>query len=513
MSDIINHRSQDPVLALHRITKIFPGVVALDEVDLTIRKNEILGLVGENGAGKSVLTKIMIGLMQPDDGTITLRGEPTTVRDPSDAIRKGIGVVFQEGSLIPNLTVMENLFLCHEKVFRRLGVLSLGAMRSAAREVLAQTKLTIDVDLPVAEISPEKRQMVEIARLMWLSRLYGCDNPVLILDEPTTVLADTERSTLFSILQDIRKQASIVLISHRLQEIVENCSRIVVLKDGKNVTEMSAAAAQLSKIEQLMVGHTFSADRFQEDEQRAAGEKVILRVENLSKAGSFEPLSFSVREGEIVSLVGLVGSGKEEVCKCINGLEKSDTGSVFLDGRKLPNGSPGSAVRAGLGHIPIDRRDEGLALQMSVAENLNFLVLNRLKVAGLINRRLERKNALHWVAECQIKTPSIATACANLSGGNQQKIVISKWLSSRVRLLILDHPTRGVDVGAKDEIYKLMRKLGKEGIGMLVMCDTLEEDIGLANRMLIMKDGRFVTEIDGSPSKKPSPQDIIDLIV
>ncbi len=513
MSDTSNRSSQDAVLALRGITKVFPGVVALDEVDLTVRRNEILGLVGENGAGKSVLTKIMIGLLQPDEGTITLRGELATLRDPSDAIKKGIGVVFQEGSLIPNLSVMENLFLRHERVFRTCGMLSLRAMRSAARELLGQTKLHIDVDLPVAEIGPAARQMVEIARLLWLSKLYGCDNPVLILDEPTTVLADSERNTLFSILQDIKNQASIVLISHRLQEIVENCSRIVVLKDGKNVTEFAASTVQLSQIEQLMVGHTFSADRFQEDEQAAPGEKEILRVEKLSKAGFFEPLNFTVREGEIVSLVGLVGSGKEEVCKCITGLEKADTGSISLDGRKLPNGSAGSAVRAGLGHIPIDRRDEGLALAMSVAENVNFLVLNRLKVAGFISRKLERKNAHRWVAECQIKTPSIATACANLSGGNQQKTVISKWLSSRVRMLILDHPTRGVDVGAKDEIYKLMRKLAKEGIGMLIMCDTLEEDIGLANRMLIMKDGRFVREVDGSPKKKPSPQDIINLIV
>jgi len=236
-------------------------------------------------------------------------------------------------------------------------------------------------------------------------------------------------------------------------------------------------------------------------------------VENLSKAGFFEPLSFTVREGEIVGLVGLVGSGKEAVCGCIAGLEKADTGGVFLDGRKLPSGSPSGAVRAGIGHIPIDRRSEGLALMMSVAENVNLLVLNRLKTAGFLSPAREKKNAHYWISECQIKTPSIGTLCANLSGGNQQKTVISKWLSSRVRLLILDHPTRGVDVGAKDEIYKLIRKLGKEGIGMLIMCDTLEEDIGLANRMLVMKDGRLVKEIDSAPQKKPTPQDIIGLIV
>ena len=513
MSDTSNGANRDTVVALRQITKVFPGVVALDRVDLAIRKNEVVGLVGENGAGKSVLMKIMIGLEQPDEGTIVLWGEQTTMKDPSNAIKNGIGMVFQDGSLVPNLSVTENLFLCHEADFRKVGILSLRAMRDAARELLGRMKLHIDVNLPVTEISRAERQMVEIARLLWLSQQYGKENPVLILDEPTTLLADAERNRLFSILQDIKKQASIVLISHRLQEILENSDRVVVLKDGKNVTEIEASKAKLSRIEQLMVGHSFSADRFQVEEQATPGEKEILSVENLSKAGLFEPLSFTVREGEIVSLVGLVGSGKEAVCSCIAGLDKADTGDVFLGGRKLPSGSPSGAVKAGIGHIPIDRRSEGLALMMSVAENVNLLVLNRLKTVGFLSPAREKKNARYWISECQIKTPSIGTLCSNLSGGNQQKTVISKWLSSRVRLLILDHPTRGVDVGAKDEIYKLIRRLAKEGIGMLIMCDTLEEDIGLANRMLVMKDGRLVKEIDSSSQNKPAPKDIIGLIV
>jgi ribose transport system ATP-binding protein len=511
MNDTSN--AQEAVLELGQITKEFPGVVALDRVDLAIRRNELVGLVGENGAGKSVLMKIMIGLIQPDGGTIKLHGAPITLKNPSDAIRNGIGMVFQEGSLVPNLSVTENLFLCHEADFRKLGILSLRSMRAAARELLTQLKLHIDVDLPVAEITTAERQMVEIARLLWLSKLYGQENPVLILDEPTTVLADSERETLFEILHELKDRASIVFISHRIQEVLENCDRIVVLKDGKNVTEMAASESRLLKIEQLMVGHSFSVDRFHRDGEWRQSEKEILRVENLGKAEHFQPLDFTVREGEIVSLIGLVGSGKEAVCRCIAGLEKADTGGTFLDGRKLPGGSPSAAVRAGIGHIPIDRRSEGLALMMSVAENVNLLVLNRLKAAGFLSPAREKKNAHHWVAECQIKTPSIGTLCANLSGGNQQKTVISKWLSSRVRLLILDHPTRGVDVGAKDEIYKLIRKLAREGIGMLIMCDTLEEDIGLANRLLVMKDGRLVKEIASSPEQKPTPQDIIGLIV
>jgi ribose transport system ATP-binding protein len=503
----------EAVLELSQITKEFPGVVALDRVDLTIGPHELVGLVGENGAGKSVLMKIMIGLIQPDGGSIRLRGKPITLKDPLDAIRNGIGMVFQEGSLVPNLSVTENLFLCHEEGFRRAGILPLRPMRAAARELLAQLKLHLDVDLPVVEISPAERQMVEIARLLWLSRLYGQENPVLILDEPTTVLADSERETLFSILHELKDKASIVFISHRVQEVLQNCDRIVILKDGKNVTEMAADQSRLLNVEQLMVGHSFSVDRFHQDGEPRQAEKEILKVENLGKVGLFQPLSFAVREGEIVSLIGLVGSGKEAVCSCIAGLERADSGAVFVDGRKLPSGSPGAAVRAGIGHIPIDRRNDGLALMLSVAENVNLLVLNRLKKGGFLSPAREKSNAQHWVAECQIKTPSLGTLCANLSGGNQQKTVISKWLSSRVRLLILDHPTRGVDVGAKDEIYKLIRKLAREGIGMLIMCDTLEEDIGLANRMLVVKDGRLVKEVAGAVGQKPSPQEIISLIV
>jgi ribose transport system ATP-binding protein len=505
--------SQDVILGLRGINKAFPGVVALDGVDLAIRRNEVVGLVGENGAGKSVLMKIMVGLVQPDGGTIELEGRPVTLRDTSEAIKIGIGMVFQEGSLAPNLTVTENLFLRHEDGFSRLGFFSLRSMRDAARELLAELGLHLDVDQAVSEIGPAARQMVEIARLLWLSRLYGRDNPVLILDEPTAVLGDKERETLFAIMRELKKRASVVFISHRLQELIENCDRICVLKDGKNVTEMSASDARAVRIEQLMVGHSFAADRFHVDQQGSRGEGEVLKVENLSRVGLFEPISFTVGKGEIVSLIGLVGSGKEEVCKCIAGLEKADTGSISLDGKKLPLGSPRSAVLAGVGHVPIDRRSEGLALMMSVAENVNLLVLNRLKTAGLLSPAQARKNARHWVSECQIKTPSISAMCANLSGGNQQKIVISKWLSSQVRLLVLDHPTRGVDVGAKDEIYKLMRRLAKQGIGMIVMCDTLEEDIGLSDRLLVMKDGRLVQEVDSAPQKKPSPASILSLVL
>jgi ribose transport system ATP-binding protein len=478
----------EPVLDLEKITKSYPGVVALDRVDFTVRRNEIVGLVGENGAGKSTLMKILIGLVQPDAGLYRLRGRRVTFKSPATAAGQGVGMVFQEGSLVPSLSILDNLFLCHEIGFRKFGFLSQREMRATARTVLSNVKVSCDLDTPISDVPAAVRQMVEIARLLWLSRLYRQENPVLILDEPTTVLTENERTTLFEILKEIKHEASIILISHRLQEIVENSDRIVVLKDGRKVSELDGRDAKIHEIENMMVGHTFAAERYHESEQA-------------------EP------KGEIVSLVGLVGSGKEELSRCIAGLQRPDSGSITLNGKRLVRSSPRETVRSGLGHIPIDRRIEGLALGMSVADNVNLLVLDQLKVAGLLSPARERKNALRLIQECRIKTPGVSVLCGNLSGGNQQKVVIAKWLSSNIQLLVLDHPTRGVDVGAKDEIYRLIRKLSRQGIAMIIMCDTLEEDIGLSHRMLVMKDGRLVGEVLCPRDKKPGPNELISLIV
>ena len=279
----------DAVLSMRGITRRFPGVTALNNVEIDVRKNEILGLLGENGAGKSVLTKIMIGIHQPDEGRITLNGEDIAIRGTIEAIKKGIGAVFQEGSLIPNLSVTENLFLCHEQSFLKRGLLSKRQMAAEAGRLMAIMKLSIDVDQPVSLLSPAAKQMVEIARVLWLSEKYGAANPIVILDEPTTVLNDGERETLFDILEDLKTRASIVFISHRLQEVLENCDRIIVLKDGENVTQMPAAGLQVGDVEQLLVGHEFSGDRFRENEQATPQDRVVLQIEGMSKVGAFEP--------------------------------------------------------------------------------------------------------------------------------------------------------------------------------------------------------------------------------
>jgi ribose transport system ATP-binding protein len=503
-----------PILEARGINKTYPGVVALDHVTLTVMENEVLGLIGENGAGKSTLMKILVGDVQPDGGTISTPADGIIILSgPAAAIRYGIGMVFQDGSLIPNLTVAENLFLCHEQKFMRGGLLSLREMRKEARERLAQVNIELDVDLEVRDVTPAVRQMVEIVRLLWLSQRYGHYNPLLILDEPTAILSDSEVKTLFAILEEIKKKASVILISHRLQEVVENSDRIVILKDGRNVTDMPARDAKLAEVEQLMVGHGFSSDRFLMKDQRKPEPVELLRVAGLSKKGQFEPIDFTLHRGEIVSLVGLIGSGKETIVDCLTGLQKAGAGRIFVEGRPVTVGSPSRAIALGIGHVPIDRRNEGLATGLSVADNINLMVVKRLRELGLLSRRKERANARHWVDECLIKTPSVDTLCANLSGGNQQKTVIAKWIGTHIRVLVLDHPTRGVDVGAKEEIYRLIRMLAGEGIGIIVMSDTLEEDIALSNKILILNDGRLVREEACPPGAKPTPNDIIRYIV
>jgi ribose transport system ATP-binding protein len=515
----------EAVLQLRNIQKRFPGVVALKGIDLEVRPHELLGLVGENGAGKSTLMKILVGLQRPDGGgTMLLNGQPVTLDGPEDAIRHGIGMVFQEGCMIPNLTVLDNLFLCHEEPFRRLGFLSHRRMADKARAVLATVGLGgLDPRRQMGELSAAQKQMVEVARLLWLSEHYGVENPILILDEPTTVLQEAEVRILFSILNELKKRASIIFISHRLEEVVQHSDRVYILKDGEHVGTLErdpgAAAtpqrpvAEVPSVVRLMVGHELSAEHYRESLQTEPSGGVALQVRGLSRAGAFRDFSLDLRAGEIVGLVGLLGSGKEAVCRCLMGAERPDAGTITVAGKQVRFRTPKDAIQVGIGCVPIDRRSDGLATSLDVAENINLLVLRRLLVGPFLSPARERASAERWIRECLIKAPSLRSQCANLSGGNQQKVVIAKWLAAQVQVLILDHPTRGIDVGAKDEIYARIRALAAEGMSLLIMCDTLEEDIGLSNRLVVMKDGVVVRELPCAARQKPSPVEVASYVV
>jgi ribose transport system ATP-binding protein len=504
----------DTVLELRGITKSFPGVAALKNVDLAVRRNEILGLVGENGAGKSTLMKVMIGFHRADEGKYFLNGEEVALAGPDDAIRAGVGMVFQEGCMIPNLSVMDNLFLANERSFARGPFIDRKKMVATARRELEAVGLgSLDPKTIVGDLAASRKQMIEIARLLWLSRLYGAENPVLILDEPTTVLQESETEILFGILGELKKRASIVFISHRLEEVVRLSDRIVVLKDGEVVSSLDRGQTDVHKIEMQMVGHELAAEHYRESMQTESRGEVVLSVRELSLSGKFEDFSLDLREGEIVGLVGLLGSGKEEVCRCLGGSAAPSSGSIKVRGRELRFASPKDAIRAGVGVIPIDRRNEGLATSLDVASNINLLVLDRMRRGPFLSPALEKKSALKWIGECLIKTPSPQSSCSTLSGGNQQKVVIAKWLAAEAGILVLDHPTRGIDVGAKDEIYRRIRELSAAGLSILIMCDTLEEDIGLSDRIIIMKDGRTVREIPCAKGAKPTPVDVIGYVV
>jgi ribose transport system ATP-binding protein len=505
--------NSNPILEMINVSKSFPGVKALQNVNLNVHQKEIVGLVGENGAGKSTLMKIIIGIYEMDKGEMKLYGKDVKLSDSKMAIQMGVGMVFQEGSLVPNLTIAENLFLGHENRFKQYGLISISKVIKEAEKQLNRVGLNIDPKIYIYNLPQAYQQMVEVARLLWLSNIYHVENPLLILDEPTTVLASKEIKQLFNILREIKNEASIIFISHRLEEIFELSDRIVVLKDGRNAANMKASETNIHQVENLMIGHKLSKEYYNESEQNEPKDEVILKVDGLEKKGSFRPISFSVKKGEILSLVGVVGSGKEDICKCIFGIMKPDNGIILIEGKEVKINKPTDAVKAGIGYIPIDRREEGLALQMDVMSNITLVMLKKIIRNGLINSQAEKEKALYWIKKSSILTPSLKTSCKNLSGGNQQKVVLAKWLAVNVKIMILNHPTRGVDVGAKEEFYKMIRSFALEGMAIILLSDRLEEDIGLCNRMIIMKDGNVTKELTCPVNNKPTPVDIISYIV
>jgi ribose transport system ATP-binding protein len=502
-----------PILEARDISKSFPGVKALDRINFQLYEGEILGLVGENGAGKSTLMKILSGVYAPDEGEIIFRGDCLTCSNSLEAARAGIGMVHQELSLLPNLTVAENIYLGRENRFLKWGVINWKKMFAAAKKRLDQLGFSMNPKAVTHSIPFSERQMVEIARVISLEDELQY-KPIIILDEPTTTLSAEEVANLFSIMKHLAEiKYSIIFISHRLEEVLEVTQKIVVLKDGRLEANLASTETDTAKLQQLMVGREMQTEYYQESQQIQPESDVVLQINNLSKQGAYNNITFDLHHKEILGLTGVVGSGIRELTRTLFGVIAPDNGTIHLNGDVVKFRNPSDAINKGIGYIPEERGDEGLILYFKPAPNITLPHLNAATQAGFLSPVRENKICNRWIDELNIKVPTKQTMCGNLSGGNQQKVVISKWLETQVDILIMDHPTRGIDVGAKEEVYALIRQLTRQGISIILIADSLEELIGLSNTILIMKDGELKMSMPSDPGTKPNPQDLIRYMV
>lgn len=475
-----------PLLEMKNITKGFPGVLALDNVNISVEAGECHALVGENGAGKSTLMKILSGAYQPDSGSIKIEGTNQKIDSPIKSNNLGISMIYQELNLVPEMTIAENIFLGHELTRRPFSFLDQNLMQKQSEKLLARLGQNFNSRLLIKEIGLAQQQMVEIAKA--LSR----QSRIIIMDEPSAILSEVELTELFKLIRRLKERGvGIVYISHRLEEVFKVCDRTTVLRDGKNIITKKTSQLSQDEIIRCMVGRTVATRDQLIDVDR--GEEV-LRLVDIGKKDKLFKINLSLYEGEIVSLAGLVGSGRTELAELIFGSSIPDEGQIFLDGNPINFKSPKDAINRGIGFLTEDRKSKGLILGMNIRENTTLSKLVSLSKLGIINNKLEKEKTEKFLESLSIKAPSTEERVANLSGGTQQKVVLSKWLFTKSRILIFDEPTRGIDVGAKVEIYQLMESLVRQGITILMISSDLSEVLRMSNRVLVMNAGRIKGE-------------------
>ena len=474
-----------PRVELSGISKRFAATQALDDVSLDLLPGEVHALVGENGAGKSTLVKILAGVHQPDSGTIRLDGEETQIAGPAESRALGIAVVHQEPRLFPDLTVAENVFIGHAPS-GRFGSIDWGATRRAAQALFDQLEVRFDVGAPVRGLSMADQQLIEIAKSL------SVDARVLILDEPTASLSAHEVERLFTIVRRLRDRGvSVLFVSHRLDEVFELCDRATVLRDGRHVVTTATRELTTADLVRYMVGRAVTL--FPKVET-PIGE-VLLEVEGLTRVGVFRDIGFSVRAGEIVGFAGLVGAGRTEVARVLFGIDHRDAGTIRLGGRAVTFATPSAAMQAGIAYLPEDRHQEGLVLDFSIAQNITLPILPRLFPRLLVRASTERAVAEDHTAQFNVRMTGVDQFVGSLSGGNQQKVVLAKWLASGPTVLILDEPTRGIDIGAKVEVHRIISELAASGLGIILISSDLPEILAMSDRILVMHEGRITAEI------------------
>lgn len=468
-------------LQMQHIRKTFPGVVALDDVSFALRTGEVHILLGENGAGKSTLMKILSGAYQKTEGEIQLNGQAVEIKSPKHAQELGIGIIYQELMLVPQLSAAANIFLGREPM--RLGLIDHSAMEREAARLLNELGIEIDVRRPVRELSIAAQQMVEVAKAISLNAR------ILIMDEPTSALTEHEINELFARIRQLKATGvSIVYISHRMEELFEIGDRVTVLRDGKNVGTYNIADVTKAELIRLMANRELTN---QFPKVRAPRGAEALRVEHLNRHGVLQDISFTLYRGEVLGIAGLLGSGRTELARAIFGADQIDSGNIYRNGQLQPIDSPQHAINSGIGFLTEDRKTQGLVLALSVKDNVCLPSLKQFARAGVVNNQAENRAAQTYVNELRIKTPSIRQQVVNLSGGNQQKVVLSKWLCSQAEIFIFDEPTRGIDVGSKAEIYELINQLTAKGVAVLMISSELPEILGMSDRILVMHQGRI----------------------
>ena len=495
-----SNRTGQPILTVRGVTKSFPGVRALKGVDLTVWPGEVHALVGENGAGKSTLMKILAGAQRPDGGEISLDGKPVHFHTPHQARAAGIGIIYQELTIAPNLTVAGNVFLGSEK--RRLGFLTdTAGMVRETQKVLDRLGARFKAAQRAAHLSIAEQQQVEIARaLFYKSR-------ILVMDEPTTALSDRETDRLFEVVRQLRSEGmAIIYISHRMAEIYAMADRLSVFRDGEYVGELTRPEFSSERIIEMMVGRKLE-DLYPE-KTHAAGD-VVLRVRNMSDKELVKNASFEVRAGEVLGLSGLVGAGRTELARLIFGADEKVSGEVYLNGKLVDIKHPIDAVDQGIGYVPEDRKHAGVFLQMSCRDNIAMNIFQRSAKAGVIDFKDVNERSKAQARSLRLRAASLWVRAGGLSGGNQQKLLLARWLEINPKVLILDEPTRGVDIGAKAEIYSVIQQLGSKGLAVLFISSELPEIIGVCERVIVMREGVVTGEVGGDTGIEVTQQNIM----
>lgn len=477
---------EDHILRLENITKIFPGTIALDNVNFELKKGEVHALVGENGAGKSTLIKIISGIHRADSGQIYLEGKTVNITNPLVAQHYGIAVIYQEPTIFPDLNVTENVFMGRQEynpISRRI---NWRKMHADTVQLLSSLGVELDPHTQIKNLSIAKQQMVEIVKAL------STNSRILIMDEPTSALTLREVKELFEIIKRLRDSGtSIIFISHRLEEAVEIADRITVLRDGHYIGTRDISGITIDEIIRMMVGRTLK-DMFPKREVEI-GEP-ILKVEKFSKENQFYDINFELRKGEILGFAGLMGAGRTELARTIFGLERPDKGKIFINGEEVHISSPGTALKYGIAYLPEDRQRQGLVLPMNITQNISLPVLDKFSKLSWINSKKEVKDAKKYADMLKIKAPGLWQKAIQLSGGNQQKVVLAKWLATNPKVLILDEPTRGIDVGTKASVHEFMGELASRGIGIMLISSELPEILGMSDRVIVMFEGKIMAE-------------------